>query len=85
MFTVYLLYSRSYAKTYVGFTSDLPGRLLSHNELGHKGWTIKYRPWELVFTEIFETKQAAMSREKWLKSGVGREYIKKKIQEWLMQ
>ncbi len=83
MFTVYVLYSRTYSKTYVGFTSDLAGRLLTHNELGHKGWTMKYRPWELVFTEVFETKQAAMSREKWMKSGVGREYMKNKIQQWL--
>ena len=83
MYTVYVLYSRQYQKSYVGFTSDLPSRLLSHNELGHKGWTIKYRPWEVVFTELFETKKDAMNREKWLKSGVGREFVKSKIQTWL--
>ncbi|MGJ1269095.1 GIY-YIG nuclease family protein [Sphingobacterium spiritivorum] len=44
MFTVYVLYSGVYDKIYIGMTSDLPGRLLSHNELGTKGWTIRYRP-----------------------------------------
>jgi hypothetical protein len=43
MFTVYVLYSEKYKKHYTGFTSDLPGRLISHNELG-KDWTKDYRP-----------------------------------------
>jgi|GEM_PF-6190167 len=34
MFTVYVLYSDRYDKIYIGVTSDLGGRLLSHNELG---------------------------------------------------
>ena len=83
MFTVYVLYSRSSGKSYVGFTSNLNERLKSHNELSRKGWTVKYRPWELVFTEIYETKAAAMKREKWMKTGVGREYVQKQIEAWL--
>ena len=83
MYTVYVLYTRLYAKTYVGFTSDLSGRLRSHNELGQKGWTMKYRPWELVFTEEYGRKSEAMAREKWLKSGVGREYLQARIVQWL--
>ena len=75
MFTVYVLYSRFSNKIYVGFTSNLEQRFLSHNELGKKGWTIKFRPWELVHTEEFEEKADAMRREKALKSGQGREFI----------
>jgi putative endonuclease len=63
----------------VGFTSNLENRLLSHNELGTKGYTLKYRPWEIIHTEIFETKSEAMKRELFLKSGKGREWIKKNI------
>ena len=74
-FTVYILFSASYHKHYTGFTNDLSGRLLSHNELGH-GWTSKYRPWKLLYTKVFETKASAMSYEKWLKTGVGRDFIK---------
>jgi putative endonuclease len=79
MFTVYILHSVKFNKTYVGFTSDLEARFKSHNELGTKGWTIKYRPWKIIHTEEYPTKEEAMKREIWLKSGVGREYIKREI------
>jgi putative endonuclease len=75
-FTVYVLYSQQFNKHYVGFTSDLQSRLLSHNSLATKGFTVLYRPWTLIHTEVFETKSEAMKREKWLKSGVGRAFIK---------
>jgi putative endonuclease len=75
MFTVYVLHSVVHDKIYIGFTSNLSQRLLSHNELGTKGYTLRYRPWELLFTEEFPTKKEAMQREKALKSGQGREYI----------
>ena len=75
MFTVYVLYSPSYNKIYIGFTSDLENRLRSHNMFASKGWTIKFRPWEILFTENFETKTEAMKREKQLKSAKGRNYI----------
>jgi len=75
-FIVYVLFSEKYNKTYVGFTSDLISRFKSHNELSTKGYTIKYRPWEVLHLEIFNTKKEAMLREKFLKTGVGREFIK---------
>lgn len=76
MYTVYVLFSLNYNKIYIGFTSDIKKRLLSHNELSKKGWTVRYRPWELVYTENFITK-----REKQLKSNKGREFIRKLIKE----
>ncbi|WP_395078539.1 GIY-YIG nuclease family protein [Gracilimonas sp.] len=63
MFTVYVLYSPSHEKIYIGYTSNLEQRMLSHNRLGKKGWTIRYRPWEIVFTEEFEEKAEAMKRK----------------------
>ena len=75
MYKVYILYSPRYNKIYVGSTSNLEQRLLSHNELGKKGWTIQFRPWELVHTEEYETKAEALLREKQLKTGKGREWI----------
>ena len=74
-FTVYILFSESHQKHYTGFTSNLEQRLLSHNELG-KGWTAKYRPWKLIYTKEFDSKREAMAYEKWLKTGVGRDFIK---------
>ena len=74
-FKVYILYSSKHEKHYTGFTSNLEQRLLSHNVLG-KDWTASYRPWQLIFTKEFETKKEAMEYEKWLKTGVGRDFIK---------
>jgi putative endonuclease len=76
IFTIYVLYSQKHAKHYVGYTTDLAERYLSHNHLSSKGWTVKYRPWEIIHVEEYATKEEAMKRERWLKSGVGRDFIK---------
>ncbi len=76
MYTVYVLFSEKHDKHYVGFTTDLAERFLSHNHLSSKGWTARYRPWEIIHTEEFTTKTEAMDREKWLKSGIGRAFTK---------
>jgi putative endonuclease len=75
MFLVYALFSEKYQKIYIGYTSDIEQRLLSHNELGTKGYTLRYRPWRLIYTESFLLKSDAMKREKQLKSAKGREFI----------
>ena len=78
-FVVYIMYSKNHNKTYVGFTSSLIKRFASHNTLGKKGWTIKYRPWEVVHIEVYHHKKQAMQREKFLKSGKGRQWRKQNI------
>ncbi len=75
MFTVYVLYSSKHQKIYIGFTSDLKNRLISHNILAKKGWTVKFRPWELIYKEEFSLKSEAMKREMQLKSAKGRDFI----------
>ena len=74
-FTVYILYSEKFNKHYTGFTSNIELRIKSHNEFG-KDWTLRYRPWKLIYTKDFENKMDAMKYEKWLKTGVGRDFIK---------
>jgi len=81
MFTTYALYSEKYDKIYIGYTSDLKQRFLSHNELSSKGWTIKFRPWKIIYTEEFETKAEAMKREKQLKTYQGRMFIRNLIND----
>ncbi len=76
MYTVYVLYSSGHNKIYVGFSSDLEARLLSHNVLGKKGWTIKFRPWKLIHQEQYALKKEALKREKELKTARGREWIR---------
>jgi putative endonuclease len=81
MYTVFVLYSSQFDKIYVGFTNNLDNRFKSHNELGNKGWTIKFRPWVIIHTENFDTKSDAMRREKQLKSAMGRTFIRELIQQ----
>jgi putative endonuclease len=76
---VYVLFSQGHNKIYIGYTSDIEGRLLSHNTLAKKGWTVKFRPWILIHQERLETKKEAITREKQLKSANGRAWIRKEI------
>jgi putative endonuclease len=39
-------------------------------------WTSKYRPWKIIYTKEFETKGEAIFHERWLKTGIGRAFIK---------
>ena len=79
MFTVYVLHSQRFDKIYIGFTSDIEKRLFAHNHPSNKGWTKSFQPWEIIYSEEFETKEEAMDREKQLKSYRGREFIRKQI------
>lgn len=78
-FVVYVMYSKKYNRTYTGFTSNLIERFKDHNQLGNKGYCRKYRPWMVVYVKFFQTKKQALHFEKQLKSGKGREWIKKEF------
>jgi putative endonuclease len=75
MYIVYVLISPSANKTYVGYTADLQRRMVEHNHSG-KGFTKSHRSWNILFTETYATKQEAMKRERYFKTGKGREEIK---------
>ena len=79
MHFIYCLYSPQFDKTYVGRTSNLQGRLDSHNHPSNKGHTRRFQPWEILFFEQFQTLEEASKRERFYKSGVGRELIRQKI------
>jgi putative endonuclease len=66
MYTVYIIYSASLDKYYIGFTTDVNGRLRRHN-CHSKGFTSSGRPWILVYSETFTERKEAESREKQLK------------------
>ena len=76
MFTVYILYSRQFDKIYVGYTSNLESRLNAHNHPKNTGWTKRFQPWEVIYTEIYDEKEKAAEREKQLKSSRGRAFIR---------
>ena len=76
MFYVYVLRSEKTKRRYVGMSGDPEKRLLEHNN-GYTKSTKGSRPWTKVYTESFETLNEAVAREKYLKSGVGREFLDK--------
>ena len=76
---VYVLYSHYHNKIYCGVTSDLIDRFQSHNRLATKGWTKSYRPWIVIHIEVFLNRSEALKREKELKSGGGREWLRRYI------
>jgi putative endonuclease len=75
MFFIYALYSEESDKIYIGFSHDPNKRLLEHNEERNTGWTQKFRPWKLIYTEKCESKTVALIREKQLKSSRGRDFV----------
>ncbi|MGL2966534.1 GIY-YIG nuclease family protein [Flavobacterium sp. XGLA_31] len=78
-FVVYILFSGEHNKVYIGCTSNLIERFKSHNYLSKKGYTIKFRPWTVIYVEFFTTKSEALKRERNLKAGKGRAFIKEII------
>ncbi len=74
MFYTYVLLSETTGKRYTGQTNNLEARLLSHNS-GNSPFTKGRGPWKLIYSEEFQTRSDAMKREKFLKSGKGREFL----------
>ena len=56
-------------------TNNLERRLSDHYN-GYNKTTKPYRPFELIYTEEFVTRSEARDREKHLKSGIGKEFLK---------
>ncbi|MGJ8745473.1 MAG: GIY-YIG nuclease family protein [Polaribacter sp.] len=75
MFTVYAISSLSRNYIYVGMTSNLDERLKRHNGLREKT-TKPYAPFKLIFSEVVPTRIEARKREKYWKSGIGKEKLR---------
>ena len=75
MYFVYAIYSEIRNYIYVGLTNDISRRLKEHN-LGYNKTTRPYRPFRLILSEKFETRLKARTRERYLKSGIGKEFLK---------
>lgn len=76
MYYVYILLSLSHQTRYVGSTADVNKRLKEHN-LGKCSYTSGRMPWQLIYVEEYNTRTEAVAREKFLKTGKGRELLDK--------
>jgi len=75
MVTVYALSSLNYNYIYVGMSNDLEKRIKRHNA-GREKTTKPYLPYKLIFSEICLNRKEARIREKYWKSGLGKEKLR---------
>jgi len=75
MFFAYALKSQIRNYIYVGLTNDVDRRLIEHN-CGYNKKTKAYKPFKLIYSKKFETRHEARLKEKYLKSGIGKEFLK---------
>jgi putative endonuclease len=68
---VYVLWSPSARRFYVGISEEPTERLAQHNSSDLTKWTKRYRPWELVLTELYSNYGTARKRELELKKQKG--------------
>ena len=76
MFYIYILYSFSSNKYYIGYTNNYQRRLLEHNTTERVTYTSKHRPW--ILKAVFECsteETEAIRMEKFIKSQKSRKLI----------
>ena len=78
MFYTYVLKSLKDNDRYIGWTDDLSNRVDMHNS-GLVDATKYRRPLELIYYEACLTKEKAIAREKYFKTGFGRRFLRDRI------
>ena len=79
MFYFYAIKSEGRNYIYVGLTNNLERRIAEHNN-GENRSTKAYKPFKLIFSEQHETREKARFGEKYLKSGVGKDFLNRLIE-----
>ncbi|HVA94796.1 MAG TPA: GIY-YIG nuclease family protein [Candidatus Dormibacteraeota bacterium] len=76
MFSVYVLCSKTTGRLYTGSTSNLSIRIEQHNSDATR--STKHRgPWELIHHKEYASRAQAVVRERELKTGKGRDEVKR--------
>jgi putative endonuclease len=82
MFYVYVLHSLTDHGFYIGFSADLRRRLAEHQR--GLAFATSYRgPWRLIYYEAYLEEEDALGRERYLKSGSGRRFLKRQLRHYL--
>ena len=80
LYYVYVIESKE-RFLYKGMTDNLERRLVEHNNKALSFWTKRVTDLKLIYNEEFDNKTEALKQEKWLKTGVGRDYLKKILEK----
>jgi putative endonuclease len=72
---VYILHSASIDKYYVGYSTSPENRLGFHNSFLNSIWTSRGQPWEMKKTIVFDSSQAALRCERFIKKQKSRKFI----------
>lgn len=81
MFYTYLLQNLKNRRWYTGFTGDLRKRLKEHNN--ESTYTRGRGPFKLIYYEACVNAGDAKARELYLKSGMGKHYLKNRLKRFL--
>ncbi len=82
MYYVYVLQSLKSGRFYTGYTNDLRKRFKEHNS-GKVFATRGRGPFRLIYYEACLNKYDALARERYLKTGMGKRYIKNRLKRFL--
>jgi putative endonuclease len=76
VFYLYILRSEIKETYYIGMSNNPERRLHFHNTDDRKSHTTRYRPWEIVYTHEFKTKERALAAERKVKSWKSKKMIR---------
>ncbi len=82
MYYTYVLVSERDHGFYTGCTTNLPARLSEHNR-GRVTSTAARRPFRVIYYEACLSNEDAFRREKYLKTGRGKKYLRSRLQTTL--
>jgi putative endonuclease len=77
----YVLYSKKLNRFYIGSTNNLKRRIAEHKS-GKTHTTFRMKNHKLVYCEICLSKKDAQNRERQLKTGFGRGYLRKRLKDF---
>ena len=83
MFYVYLLENADDKSWYIGYSADLKKRIERHQKGEGARTTGRKKNWGLIYYEAYKNEQDARGRERFLKSGSGRVFLKKQLKHYL--
>ena len=84
MWYVYVLLSKKNGHWYIGSTKNLRKRIFTHNSGKNKS-TKHSLPWKLIYCEVGLNRNDARVRERYLKFGMGRRYLKNRMKFFFAQ